>query len=118
MAGKSTTTSQPANDSPALAAIRDMQGAGFASMSTMGAAWLEAMSDLNSEVLSFVADRVKEDVQTQHQILHCKSLSEVQQIQAEFVQKAVDQYSAETGKLVELSKVAMANLPAAKIMPD
>jgi phasin family protein len=118
MAEKSTTKSQPVDDNPALAAIRDMQGAGFASASTMGSAWLEAMSDLGSEVLSFVAERVKEDVQTQHQLLHAKSLTEVQHLQAEFVQKAVDQYSAETGKLVELSKVAVAKLPAAKIMPD
>ncbi|TDT78119.1 phasin protein [Litoreibacter halocynthiae] len=118
MAAKTTSTSNPASDNPALAAIRDMQSAGFASTSTMGTAWLEAMSDLGSEVLSFVAERVKEDVKTQHQILHAKSLAQVQHIQAEFVQKAVDQYSAETGKLVELSKVAMAKMPATKIMPD
>lgn len=118
MAAKTTTTSKSATDNPALTAMRGMQGTGFASGSTMGAAWLEAMSDLGSEVLSFVADRVKEDVQTQHQIMHAKSLAEVQHIQAEFVQKAVDQYSAETGKLVELGKVAVAKMPAAKIMPD
>ncbi|RLJ60100.1 phasin protein [Litoreibacter meonggei] len=118
MAAKTTTTSKSATNNPALAAIRDMQGAGFASASTMGTAWLEAMSDLGSEVLSFVAERVKEDLKTQHQIMHAKSLTEVQHIQAEFVQKAVDQYSAETGKLVELGKVVVAKMPAAKIMPD
>jgi hypothetical protein len=118
MAEKSKTTSESYADNPAIAAIRDMQGAGFASASTMGSAWLEAMSDLGSEVLSFVADRVKEDVKTQHQVLHAKSLAEVQHIQAEFVQKAVDQYSAETGKIVELGKVAMAKMPAGKLMPD
>ena len=118
MAEKTTKVSKSTNDNPAVAALRDMQGAGFASASTMGAAWLEAMSDLGTEVLSFVAERVKEDVQTQHQIMHAKSLSEVQHIQAKFIQKAVDQYSAETGKLVELGNVAAAKMPAAKIMPD
>ena len=38
--------------------------------------------------------------------------------ETEFVQKAVDQYSAETGKIVELGKVAMAKMPAGKLMPD
>lgn len=75
----------------------------------MGTAWLESFADLGSEISSFVADRIKADVQTQHALLHCKTLPEVQHVQAEFLQKAFDQYQAETGKLVDLS-VEMSNL--------
>lgn len=81
-----------------------LQAYGFNTMTSMGVAWVEALSDMGSEVLSFVADRIKEDVKTQHRLLHCKDVDELQEIQAEFVQKAIDQYRDETGKLVEMSR--------------
>ncbi|MEH6645979.1 phasin family protein [Sulfitobacter sp.] len=69
----------------------------------MGTAWFERVADLGSEITTFVADRIKEDAKTQHALLNCKSMVEVQHVQAEFLQKAFDQYHAETGKLVELT---------------
>lgn len=86
-----------------LSALADLQNAGMGSLSWMGTAWVENMSDMYSEVLSFVAERVKEDVNTQHALLHCKDVAQIQKIQADFIQKALDQYSVETGKLVELN---------------
>lgn len=69
----------------------------------LGNGWMETLADLGTEITTFVAERIKEDVKTQHALLHCKSLAEVQQVQAGFLQKAFDQYQAETGKLVEMS---------------
>lgn len=69
----------------------------------MGSAWVEAMSDLGSELASFVAERIREDVKTQHEILHCKSLTEMQAVQAAFMERAYVQYTVETGKLIEKS---------------
>ena len=69
----------------------------------MNTAWAEAFSEMSSEFIRFLSDRISEDVKTQHQILHCKDIRELQHIQAEFVQKAIDQYQAETGKLIEMS---------------
>ena len=66
-------------------------------------AWMDAMTKLTTAVTSFMAERVKEDIQTQQALLQCKSLTEVQHVQAEFVQKAVAQYQAETGKLIEVT---------------
>lgn len=73
----------------------------------MSTAWIESMADLGSEITSFVADRIREDVKTQHQILHCKSLAELQHIQAQFMQQALNQYSDETGKLAKMSSEIM-----------
>jgi len=105
-------------DANVLNMLRDLQTAGFGATAMMGTAWVEAMSDLGAEVLSFVADRVKEDVRTQHEILHAKDVTEVQAIQARFIQQAVDQYSAETGKMVEMGQSALAKLPGTIIMGD
>lgn len=80
--------------------------AGFASFGPaawMNVAWFENMAELGSEITSFVAERIKEDVKTQHALLQCKTLEEVHHVQAQFLQKAFDQYQAETGKLVEMT---------------
>ena len=89
--------------------LATLQSLGFNQMSVFGTAWIEALSDMGSEVVSFVADRIREDVKTQHEILHCEDIAELQHIHAQFVQKAIDQYTAETGKLVEMSQSLFPN---------
>lgn len=69
----------------------------------MGTAWFENLTNLGAEITTFVTERIKEDVQTQHALLHCKTISDVQHVQAQFMQKAFDQYQAETGKLIEMT---------------
>ena len=104
MADKQTaeTTSEELG-AAAMKAMTDLQSAGLGPLTWMGTAMLENMSAMGSEVTQFIADRIKEDVKTQHQILHCKDMTELRQIQSDFVQKAVEQYTAETGKLVQMS---------------
>ena len=87
----------------AMASLAELQKAGMGSMVWLGKAMAEGMSGLGSEVLKFVAARITEDVKTQHEILHCKDVAQLQHFQARFLQKAIDQYTAETGKLVQLS---------------
>ena len=89
-------------------AITQFQEAGFGNMVELSTAWFEALGDLSTEVVSFVVDRIKEDVKVQHEIMHCKNVAEVQQIQSQFLQKAMDQYQAETGKLIEVGSKAFA----------
>lgn len=97
---KASSSTQPLN------AMTQLQEAGFGNMMGMGTAWVEALSDMSAEVAGFVADRIKEDVKTQHKILHCKNTADLSQIQSQFMQKAMDQYKAETGKLVEMGTKA------------
>lgn len=99
---------KPAEESASMNALAELQKAGFGNMMGMSTAWMEAFSDMGAEVVSFVADRIKEDVQTQHEILHCRNVADLQHIQAQFLQRAVDQYQDETGKLVEMGAAAFA----------
>lgn len=101
-----------ADASKGAADVAAMQDQALKSLSQMGLVWMEGMSDLGSEVLSFVADRIKEDVKTQHKLLHCKNVTDLQHIQAEFMQTAIDQYTAETGKLVQMSQDVFAQAKA------
>ncbi|MEL6361744.1 MAG: phasin family protein [Pseudomonadota bacterium] len=104
--------SNVADKSPALkTAAQDMvadmatlQSLRFDTMTSTGAAWLETVAEMGSEVASFVAERIREDVKTQHEILHCNDVNELRQIQMQFMQKALEQYTAETGKLVEMGQ--------------
>lgn len=63
---------------------------------------LARMSGLGAEWFAFVAERIREDVALQHAILHAKSAAEVQTLQIQFLQTAIDQYAAETGRLMAL----------------
>ncbi|MCV2891901.1 phasin family protein [Lentibacter sp. XHP0401] len=84
--------------------MKTMQEAGFKPVQGFGTDWLEAMSNIGSEMLDFTAARIKQDVQTQHDLLHAKGLTEIQHIQAQFFQKAMDDYAAEAGKLMKMGK--------------
>lgn len=84
--------------------MKTMQDAGFTSMPGFGADWLETMADLGSEMLNFTAARIKQDAQTQQDLLHAKGLAEMQHIQAQFFQKAMNDYAAETARLVGMGK--------------
>jgi len=107
MADKSPTQDKtPISENVPFNALTQLQDAGLGSMMGMGTAWVEAISDMSAEVAQFVAERIKEDVKTQHEILHCQNVADLQNIQAQFIQKAMDQYQAETGKLVEIGTSA------------
>ncbi len=93
-------------------AIAEMQKAGLGSLAWLGTDWMQNMTDLGGEMRRFMADRIKEDVKTQHEILHAKDMTEVQTIQAQFLKDAFDQYAAETGKLVEMSHEFIAKAQA------
>lgn len=90
--------------SPAVSIFNAMQDAGMNSFPAFGMSWIEAMTNMSAEMAKFMADRVQQDVKTRQDILQTKGITDVQRIQAEFFQKAMDDYSAEMTKLVEMGK--------------
>ncbi len=78
--------------------------AGFRTMNGFATAMMEGWSDVGAEFMTFLAARIREDVKTQHRMLHAKDVEELSRIQAEFVQSAVEQYAAETGKMIDLGQ--------------
>ena len=107
MADKSNakdSTTQNASDPFNI--LSQLQNAGFGNMMGMNTAWMETLTDMSAEVASFVAERIKEDTETQHEIMQCKTATDLQHVQAQFIQKAMDQYHEETGKLVEMGTKA------------
>jgi hypothetical protein len=111
MTKKSDTSKAQRGDDP-MAQMQEMmtqwQGMGLGGMNAMGTGWMEAMSDMGREWLQFVSDRVAKDVDFQQRMLQAKSPQDVQKIQTEFMQAAVEDYTRETGKMVELSRKVFA----------
>ena len=94
--GQATATHDPYTDI--------LKAFGFGNFANMGTAWFDTMGEMGGEIASFVAERIQEDIKTQHEILHCTDPAELQEIQVRFLKTAFEQYSAETGKLVELGQ--------------
>lgn len=101
-------------ENPIASMLEAMQSAKFPNMPDFGASWFENVADYGQEVLSFMAARVEQDVQTQHALLHAKGVEEVQHIQAQFFQRAMDDYAAETARLMELGKTMTPDAAATK----
>jgi predicted Rossmann-fold nucleotide-binding protein len=81
--------------------------AGGGPVGRMGAVWAEAMTEMGSEVLGFMSERLRQDADVQKKMMQCKDFGELAHVQATFMQEAIDQYTAETGKLVEIGSDAM-----------
>ena len=83
-------------------AVSQMQKMGFGALPLTGADWMARMNTLGSEVMQFMAERVQQDVDLQQRMLACKDVKELQKIQAEFLQTAINRYTEESGKLLEM----------------
>lgn len=70
----------------------------------VGTAWLAHVADLGIGVTSFAADRIREDNRTRAELLKCRSVPEIQHVQAKFVQTAIDQYLAETVRWIGVAE--------------
>ncbi|GHG87150.1 phasin family protein [Pseudodonghicola xiamenensis] len=78
------------------------QKMGLNALTLMGGDLAERMSDMGAEMLDFFTKRVKADVELQHKLLHCRDLNEMQHLQAEYMQLAINHYTEESSKMFEM----------------
>ncbi|NOR29850.1 MAG: hypothetical protein GQ539_01995 [Sulfitobacter sp.] len=111
------TTTKTTDLAPSMVKLmKSMQESGFHAPSISGADWMETMVEMGNEMLNFTATRIKDDVDTQQKLLQAKEIGDVQKIQTAFFQKAIDDYSAEYAKLVEMGKTLLEK-PQAHTVP-
>ncbi|MGC9445686.1 phasin family protein [Cereibacter johrii] len=79
----------------------DAEGLRQVSMAFQGgtAGAYELWLRLAHEISHFTADRICETVKTQQQMMHCHSLSELAHLRAQWLQRAMDQYAEEAGRM-------------------
>lgn len=86
-----------------FASFGAMQAENMERFSLLGAAFAENVGKMNTEVLRFLGERLQEDLKTQRALMQCRDIAKMSEIQSEFLRKAFDQYTAETGKMVQMS---------------
>lgn len=90
--------------------LADLGAARPGSPPWLNGAAAEVLADMGADWVQFVADRVREDVKTQHAILQCRDAGELAHIQEAFLQRAVDDYAAQTGRMVQMGSGVLAAL--------
>lgn len=91
----------------AAAVLQRLQKAGPAEAMAFYSALLEGIGEISAELAQFLSDRIAEDMRTQHEILNCANPADLMHIQMRFLQKAFDQYSAETGKIIGIGNTVL-----------
>lgn len=67
-----------------------------------GRALFSNLTRVQSEIAAFVSERIRQDLDTQSELIRCRNLSEVRDVQSRFFRAAVDQYARETTRLMRL----------------
>ena len=67
-----------------------------------GAAMLEGLTKAQTEISDFITQRIRQDVETQAEMLRCRTLDDVRDLQTRFFKTAFDQYAGEASKLMKI----------------
>jgi hypothetical protein len=63
---------------------------------------------VQKQITGFVAERIRQDIETQSELLACRTLDDVRQVQSRFFRRAMDQYGAEAGRIMQLGSDVVA----------
>ena len=63
---------------------------------------VKVWQDLMTESVRFMSERLEKDRETQKALLNCTTPTELMQVQAEFYQEALSDYTAQTMKMLGL----------------
>ncbi len=72
----------------------------------MGAAAQKAWLEMGAETMRFLSSRMQQDLETQKAMLACTTLSDIQKIQSDFFSQAMDDYSAQAARMMEIMSSA------------
>ena len=86
-----------------IAAATRTQQQAVESIERASASMLTGVAEMQKEVAGFVSERIRQDLETQQELLRCRTLDELREVQSRFFSTTLDQYSAEATKLMQLS---------------
>ena len=92
--------------SPVLDAVVAGQTVAVQAVESTSRAMLEGMEKVRQEVVDFVSTRIRHDMETQQELLRCRNFDELREVQTRFIKTAMDQYTAESTRLMEIGSEA------------
>ena len=84
-------------------AFKGFDGVGFDAARKANEAWMHAAMDMNREVLEFMSERLRRDMQTTQNLLECKNGMDAMKVQADFVETAFKTYGEEAVRLCQIA---------------
>ena len=67
-----------------------------------GAAIFEGLTKAQTEISDFITQRIRQDVETQAEMLRCRTLDDVRDLQTRCFKTALDQYAGEASRLMKI----------------
>ena len=107
---ETTTTAKATADTSVAStteAITTAQQETLHNIETAGTAMLEGLTQAQTEISEFITERIRQDLESQAEMLRCRTLDDVRDLQARFFKTAVDQYAAEVSRLMKISTDTM-----------
>lgn len=104
-------TPDPEVESPAdkvIDTVTHTQQEALQAMEVAGTTLLTGLNEMQREIADFVAKRIREDMETQQDLLRCRNLDDVRAVQTRFFRNAMEHYSTETTRLMKLGSDLMA----------
>ena len=99
---------QTAEMGAAMTDLASAQEDALHSVEQAGRAMSEGFAKAQKEIAEFLSERFRQDVQTQSDLLRCRTFDDVREVQTRFFRTAMDQYAAEATKLMRISAGVMA----------
>ena len=97
MAKTAKTTESPERETAGIEPVEALQ-----MFESAVSAVFAGLTKAQREIAEFVAERIRQDLESQTQFLRCRTLDEVLEVQSRFLNKAMDQYAAEASRLAQI----------------
>src|SRR5688500_6082794 len=88
-------------------AITSAQQETLHNIGAASAAMLEGLTKTQTEISGFITERIRHDVEAQAEMLRCRTLDDVRDMQTRFFKTVVDQYAAEVSRLIKIGTDTM-----------
>lgn len=82
----------------------------FAAMASVNPAFTKAWMDMMSESARFMMERLQADLETQQALLACRTPADIMEVQANFVNTAMQQYAQEAARLMDMTMKASTDI--------
>ena len=91
-----------------------LQKDALAGAEAASAAMIEGLTEAQRRMSDFVSERIRKDMETQSELLGCRNLDQVREVQSRFFRVAVEEYAATASQLMRLgTDVVTRSLPRA-----
>ena len=105
MTARSTkaTESRQENTNQQMATIAAFNGTAIGVVSKVCEAYMNGFAEVNTEAMNFMSARLRQDAELGRSLAECRDWNAVTNLQQDWSRKAVEDYVAETRKLMELT---------------